>query len=304
MDAGPRDSGPRDAGGDGPIDARTDAAPMDAGPSFDAGPAGEGQGFVVSSIALAPNGHALSFAADMLNPVLADSLVLGDFIALVEVLDVDDRFWAADDSVGIAMYQGQDTDAMPGNNFGGMARLVPAPPSLDMGHPVSLLRGEIATPQRLTGRGESLTMTLAGFGSVEVHEVEVDVAVVMDESDPTAVRGLGAEPGRVISPGTIRGAVPAVVLERLPNMTGLGTEDYPSLLRLIAGFFGREGQPDADLDGDGLERITVVRGIITMCTDGDGTVIDGESCIGDERIADGYTVAFDFAAVTAVIVLL
>lgn len=304
----PLDTGPRDAGSDmgmdaGPRDAGRDmAVAVDSGPAFDAGLAGEGQGFVTSAIALASEGHALSFAAPTLNPILADSLATGEFIALVEVLGVDDRFWAMDDEVGIAMYQGQDTDSMPGNNFSGMARLVPAPPSLDMGHPISLLRGEIAAAQVLTGRGARLDMTLSGFGSIEVHDVEVEVTVIMDESDPTAVRGLGAQPGRVFDLGQIRGAVPAVVLERLPNMTGLGMDEYPSLLRLIAGFFGREGQPDADLDGDGLEHITVRMGDILSCTDGDGTEITGSSCIGDERIADGYTVAFDFAAVTAIIV--
>lgn len=50
--------------------------------------------------------------------------------------------------------------------------------------------------------------------------------------------------------------------------------------------------PDIDVDGDGIEQIHGDGKVVTSCTDGDGTVIMGNDCGCDPRMADAYSIAF------------
>lgn len=62
------------------------------------------------------------------------------------------------------------------------------------------------------------------------------------------------------------------------------------------------GQPDIDLDGDGLEQFesgitgTDCQPVITACIDGDGTRVEGRGCLHDPRFADGYSTGLQFDA--------
>ena len=60
-------------------------------------------------------------------------------------------------------------------------------------------------------------------------------------------------------------------------------------------------QADVDFDGDGLETLEIVSGsdcqpVVVACIDGDGTRIEGHACTSNERIADGWSSAFDLSA--------
>lgn len=68
-------------------------------------------------------------------------------------------------------------------------------------------------------------------------------------------------------------------------------------------------QPDIDLDGDGLELLEVgTNGRVERCRDGNGVQIpalvpdEPWTCALDPRMADGYSVAFEFTAVPAKLV--
>ncbi len=84
-----------------------------------------------------------------------------------------------------------------------------------------------------------------------------------------------------------------------------GSSKDPSLGDILIGGLPLLGilgaQPDIDMDGDGLETIEINREgvpwcqpVVVACVDGDGTRIEGRDCLGDPRIADGFSVALDF----------
>ncbi len=85
----------------------------------------------------------------------------------------------------------------------------------------------------------------------------------------------------------ISGAWTACGMDRI-TFPGLGGTDQQAL-RLVVGPAGL--QPDIDHDGDGLERVDVDPKtlIVLRCHDGDGAVIESETCACDPRIVDGFS---------------
>ncbi|MGE0785557.1 MAG: hypothetical protein AB7S26_07705 [Sandaracinaceae bacterium] len=67
---------------------------------------------------------------------------------------------------------------------------------------------------------------------------------------------------------------------------------YPEGTVSLSVLVASDYDPDDDVDGDGYERVELeiphTVSPIARCIDGDGTVIEGPSCIHDPRIVDGY----------------
>ena len=62
-------------------------------------------------------------------------------------------------------------------------------------------------------------------------------------------------------------------------------------------------QPEIDIDGDGLEHIEIDdQAQVARCIDGDGRSIEGEDCLEDPGLVDGYVLCFDFHAVSGQII--
>jgi hypothetical protein len=95
--------------------------------------------------------------------------------------------------------------------------------------------------------------------------------------------------------GRLGGVASPCGLSQLPSPLGAG-----SLLGSMINM--DQTQPDIDVDGNGLDKITGDGTNVASCTTGDGIVIPGADCACDPRIKDGFSGAFDFSAVPAKIV--
>jgi hypothetical protein len=95
--------------------------------------------------------------------------------------------------------------------------------------------------------------------------------------------------------GKLGGVASPCGLSQLPSPIGAG-----SLLGLMINM--DQTQPDIDVDGNGLDKITGDGTDVASCTTGDGVAIPGADCACDPRIKDGFSGAFDFSAVPATIV--
>lgn len=110
-----------------------------------------------------------------------------------------------------------------------------------------------------------------------------------------------------LTQGSIGGALPAKTLDLIPTIGSFG-----SVLDLLVQSAGSDGQPDIDLDNDGIEKIARSAGT-TTCTDGDGSTAvtspspcpNGQStcsCVQNAKMADGFSAYLKFEAVPAKIV--
>jgi hypothetical protein len=130
----------------------------------------------------------------------------------------------------------------------------------------------------------------------------------------------GGVPARLIATLSALAAAAGVAITFKPPCDGSTTQ--PNLLDvIIAGgsitatvpggvslpVAFRATRPDLDLDGDGLEGFQLspsradCQTVVTACIDGNGTRIDGRDCFQNESIADGYSAAFNFTAIRAVL---
>jgi len=116
--------------------------------------------------------------------------------------------------------------------------------------------------------------SLGGFLEVERASIEADIVADTE--------GARTPPG---SPARFGGAITQCSLAHGDGTIGLNA------LHDVTQYF--VVQPDIDLDGDGLETVQADTAGIISCTDGDGTtVVPGELCACDERMADGYSIVF------------
>ncbi len=95
--------------------------------------------------------------------------------------------------------------------------------------------------------------------------------------------------------GRLGGVATPCGLSQLPSFTGAG-----SLLGSMVNVYHVE--PDIDVDGNGLDKINGDGQDVASCTTADGVTIPGATCACDPRIKDGFSGAFDFSAVPAMIV--
>lgn len=122
---------------------------------------------------------------------------------------------------------------------------------------------------------------------------------------------LRSDPERLVR-GRLGGVMRTAALGRAPNpycrtLNMLCPRQLPdsTMLDLFVSIL----QPDIDLDGDGLERLELgANGRVARCFDGNGAEIVAPvlsppwACALDPRMADGFSVAFEFTAVPATLV--
>lgn len=229
--------------------------------------------------------NSLSQVAGAVNPGLQDDLADGSFRAMSELRMLDDPLLVNDSSVTFVSYVPVDTDSPrnPNDDFSGMEPFYfhhgsVAPETCE---PYAKLPATLAGG-RVTGNAPVIRIPLGPFGIADFGKPHLDVQVA-----PGAA-GVGYE----VSQGRLGGAIPTCPL----NTSESPIAGKPNLWALVQVF---NLQPDIDLDGDGAEEIRSDSLGIYECVDGDGTVIAGELCGCDPRIADGYSVLFKLTGVGA-----
>ncbi len=261
-----------------------------------------------------------SLVLGMLNGQIQDQIDNGTMLLALEWRNLDDLSGQNDNAVDIGFYQCDDPDGDPTNNFNATTpdRWVAQAASIDGdGQPtVEFLGGTIVDGALSAASSDPIVLDVPGLpiplpivisnpvltgvmtaapDNQSVHFLEdgtvskVDVEAML--SGAITADTLGAAPG---IPGVCLGNNLLDILA-LGCVTGFGIDILPS-------------QPDADLDGDGLEKLCddctdpacggtgdadagVSDGIIDCCLDGDGTtVIEAPNCWTDPRIADGFII--------------
>jgi len=250
----------------------------------------------IASASEAPNAFALLGVA--INPQLQSSVADGTLLLGLEIRDLDDPAGKADPDVDVAMYNLQDLDADPSNNFDpdDPEEFMPQAGSIVAGQPTVDFADSSITASILDAAGVPVLDLLGGF-PLPLHDPTIRGRLVSAGGDDVASVYL-----RTLENGRLRTAVPATVLAVIPNLA-TGTCPGSTMLDVLIGGcgFGLSIQPDVDIDGDGLESIDDLDhdGVIDQCTDGDGTIITGSNCPTDPAIADGYSLIFVIHGVRA-----
>ena len=277
-------------------------------PDEDAGPAGNDGGpppavwpaFVMDHVAIARDGTGVdtnddgfpdnSFAAfaRFIGDGLDEAVRDGDYLVIVELRDVEDPAAQDDASMRVGLYDGVDSDRPPdpSDNFDGDEAFWGTGDSvLRSGNPATAIPGALAGGH-LDARGDFTARLFMGI-PLPLRRGRFIGDVAPD---------LGA-----IDEGYYGGVIPASLLSIAPAPFGGGT-----VLDLLATRIGL--QPDIDMDGDNLELFRDYLdeegrpgsdGRIDTCVDGDGAILEGGECIHDRRMADAYSVSFEYTAVRA-----
>lgn len=238
------------------------------------------------------------------NPQIEAGLRGGATLLLASVAGLNANFTNRDNDVTVKFYTGKDSDNDLNNNFSGGAdccRFCLIESSLANGQSSARAGGAIQNSDLRTIGVFTLRFKLA-FGSAQVEQLDLFNTRVRFNLQPDG-----------ISNGLMGGAIPAFSLGGIANpyCTTLGGPEFcPSgsgrmdstLLDVIVQF----AQPDIDLDGDGLETISVGPDQrIVSCHAANGAAIAPligdrpESCVFAPDMADGYSIAFTFEAVPA-----
>lgn len=299
-------------GDDGGADSAIDAAPPDADlpdAGFNAaacptsyGPAGVSESFVIAE---ATAGFDLDGAADpdgdgmvdnqlgsntslrgLINNALGGGVEDGSLRNVNELRDLTDL--AADDSsITVVIYGGIDDDD-PGDlsdDFAGDETYYFDRRWVGGGDcaPLASASGDY-TGGVITASNPDNTFFIEALGGfVDFKRSQISATVEAD------VAGFQTPAGMTLLFG---GAIPVCSLSTAPGqVSGSALEDIARIFSV---------QPDIDLDGDGIETIQAEPGDgVVSCTDGDSTVITGQDCACDPRIADGYSIAFDIVVAGA-----
>lgn len=274
-----------------------------------------GQGCDYSGDGVADNSlsRALGVGVGLINNQLAENLGT-DIIMMMSFIALDDPTGSTDDSLTVAWLVGEDADADPMNNLGGMGTFLVDPQSLD---PMTLAP---------VARFESMLMMHRLAGGPE--DIEIPIGFLPLELKQGRVHGMTVPTGGMIGSiqeGLLCGAVPVSTFAFLPNLidmfAGMGGTPAPpcdetvgstNMADVLVGghatFPVGRRQPDVDLDADGLEWYEVDRTgpdgcqpVITACIDGDGTRVEGHDCALDPRFDDGYSAGMPFTAIRGTI---
>jgi cysteine-rich repeat protein len=247
----------------------------------------------------------LGLLGSAFSSVLQTSIDDGTLIYLLELRRLNDPTGQNDADVDFARYSGNDYDnpPNPSNNYGGAGQFYIDPPSLDAnGDPLSLFRSSVLAGGNITGQATVFTLPTGSLGTLELRLARLSAHIDTDGSKVTGVS----------QPGQICGAIPACVLDMMPNpVTAVPVDTLLELVLFIGVDSGFAYTPDIDLDGDGLESYNLDGSLkLVSCVDGDGTTTvplhpDAGNpllrCPCDPRFADAYSVTVNFTAVPATV---
>lgn len=249
-----------------------------------------GRDYIVSSFTERPYGdgfdldgdgkpdNALGALAGFANPRWNDAITKGYAMYLLDVRDLPGPPAPDGATPAISFFIGVDGDNNGTDNLTGSGQFYVPAEQFDVNcqttagfdHP--MVQGGVITADKAM-----VSVVAQGVGSLAFVNVKL-VAKMNDDYSSFS--------------GTLAAVSTACALSLSPS--GVGTN---SLLDVVAGSF--QLQPDMDLNGDGLDTITIDSTGIVSCTSGSGVVIQGHDCPCDPRIHDGYSSAMDFTTVPA-----
>ena len=260
--------------------------------------------------------RALGLLSSFIGPAITQAIDNRSILLLLAFQGLDDPAAANDDDFRIAWLQAQDADdpANPANDFAGAGEFLVDSTALNAdGSPLTSLQSSVAM-SNLHGGPEDIPLPLPGF-PIELQQGRVEGRTtasggrVFEIQDGLLCGGvstslfvlIGGLAGDMLMPDPpCDGGAPAELLDVI--IAG-GTINVPMGGGVLPLRFTAT-RPDLDLDHDGLEGYEVQNGagcqaVVTACTDGDGTRIEGRSCFSDPRMADGFSAAFEFSAIQA-----
>jgi hypothetical protein len=240
--------------------------------------------------------NAFSLLGTFLDPLIADQIAAGTLLLGIELRDLDDPSLQNDDAMSVGLHTLVDDDGDPADNFD------PATPETFTVPATSFIDDQPAL-HFVDGSLTAGALAASGLGTLDALGALIPLPVSGLELEGDVVAADGAF--QSLEEGRLRGAVGLSLLALSPNLLA-GTCPGATLLDVLAtgcGLFGL--QPDADVDGDGLERLydDDGDGAIDRCVDGDGTEILGVDCPQDPAMADGYTLILVVHGVRAELVV-
>jgi hypothetical protein len=251
-----------------------------------------GHTYVLDSVEILPTGqgldlngdgvidNSLGFLRPLVNPLIDSNVKMGTAIYLFD-LENWDGISPDDPNIVVAALTGVDADdpPQPSNNFTGQGQFYVFDSDFDVNcKPLSL-----SSSASLTGGFLDVVTPVWRFytpyvSTVNMSHVRTQMQFASDFSSETGMFGASWD-------------VCSMQLTYLFGPT--------STVTLLEELLQNATQPDVDVDGDGLEQITFDGTAVTGCVDGDGTKIDGPTCVCDPRIVDGYSVALGIHGVPA-----
>jgi len=215
-----------------------------------------------------------------------------DYRLVMHMPWVDDLVGPDDPDTVAIVFQGVDLDAPadPADDFSGTEPFYARWNALDgCGEPLHVMQHASITRGAFEGEGVTIPL-FVGDPQIWSHLVRVE--------------------GRV-APGGSGMEMVACIYNTILELGGSAIESIGTGLTALEGLVGGgEGMgvptvqglaPDLDLDGDGLERVFLDESShVESCIDGDGTVIAGNDCWSDPRMADGFSFVMSMEATSAV----
>ena len=232
-----------------------------------------------------------------INEQLQAGVYSGRTLFGIEMAGVRDPYEGQDPAATLKLYDCYDPDGDPTNNFcdgPDCGRL-----AADPNHIIDGQTEFRSTPTAIVD--EYYEAAIDGEMVFEVDE-GVDMQVQEIHIGGSLPVGLHEIYGVLCAVSTARDLNKVIlpICEHLPafcQMTGV-PDDLTVAEYLVVLHF----DPDIDLDGDGLERYVLdAEAQVTTCFDADDTEIPGTDCLEDPRMADGFSLCFDFHAIPATI---
>lgn len=261
--------------------------------------------------------RALGLLASAIGPLIEMAVINGDTRLLLAMRGLEDASATNDDDFRIAWVVGADADMDPGNDFSGNGSFTVQRMSVNPdGSPTTSIQSSVESSM-LNGGPEDIPLPI-GFLPIDLQQGRILGRTIADSGELYEIEDgilcggvgvnllslLGGFIGEMLitDPPCDGGAMNAELLDVI-IAGGSATLNFGGMMipvRFTA------TPPDLDLDGDGLEGFNVETGtscqaVVTSCTDGDGTTIEGRGCYSDGRIADGYSSAFEFTAIRALL---
>lgn len=253
-----------------------------------------GSSFIVNQFAQAPVGQGFdlngdgkpdnAFAVVGIGSNIWNNLITsGSAIFLFDVHGLPPAGTAVADgaSLELAFYLGVGVGADPSTYFSGSGQFLAPASQFDVNCQTTANMDTVAVSGgMIEGHKSMLGLGVHGLGILEFSNY--------------VMRGTMSADQQTFA-GRLGGVASPCGLSQLPSPVGAG-----SLLGTLINM--DKTQPDIDVDGDGLDRITGDGTNVVGCTTGGGVAIPGADCACDPRIKDGFSGAFDFSAVPAMII--